>query len=103
MPHARPHLYIYSHTNELEEVGVISLRGVKVEQSSEMEPLLGVSHMLYGSSSLLLIYYRNYICSPYLLPQIHTFLLLLTKRSCTFGSPSWTLPVPRSNGQILSF
>ncbi|KDQ12681.1 hypothetical protein BOTBODRAFT_407289 [Botryobasidium botryosum FD-172 SS1] len=36
----RPHLHMYAHSNELEETGVISLAGVKVEQSEEMEVLL---------------------------------------------------------------
>jgi hypothetical protein len=39
----RPHLYMYNHSNELEEVGVISLTGVKVEPSVTMVALLGVS------------------------------------------------------------
>ncbi|KAG8791833.1 kinesin-like protein Klp8, partial [Serendipita sp. 399] len=37
----RPHLFMYQHSNEVDEVGVISLKGVKVEQSKHMEPLLG--------------------------------------------------------------
>jgi hypothetical protein len=33
---------MYNHSNELEEVGVISLTGVKVEPSVDMVALLGV-------------------------------------------------------------
>jgi len=37
----RPHLYIYSHSNELDELGVINLndRSVKVEHTAEMDIL----------------------------------------------------------------
>jgi len=43
---SRPHLYIYAHSNELDEVGVISLSGsgVKVEHSSTMDTLFGRKH-----------------------------------------------------------
>jgi len=34
---------MYNHSNELEEVGVISLTGVKVEPSADMAALLEVS------------------------------------------------------------
>ncbi|KIM22665.1 hypothetical protein M408DRAFT_28508 [Serendipita vermifera MAFF 305830] len=49
----RPHLYIYSQSNELEEVGVISLTGVKVESSVDMVALLGKPHLftLFTSSN----------------------------------------------------
>ncbi|KIM22677.1 hypothetical protein M408DRAFT_28517 [Serendipita vermifera MAFF 305830] len=49
----RPHLYIYSHSNELEEVGVISLTGVKIESSVDMVALLGKPHLftLFTSSN----------------------------------------------------
>jgi len=41
----RPHLYIYSHSNELDELGVINLndRSVKVEHTAEMDTLFDVS------------------------------------------------------------
>lgn len=49
----RPHLYIYQHSNELDEVGIISLTGVKVEHSTHMETLLGKPHIftLFTSSN----------------------------------------------------
>ena len=34
---------MYKQSNELEEVGVISLTGVKVDNNTDMELLLGVS------------------------------------------------------------
>jgi hypothetical protein len=39
----RPYLHMYSHSDELEEVGIISLTGVKIENDPEMERLFGVS------------------------------------------------------------
>lgn len=39
----RPYLHIYSHSNELEEVGIVSLEGVNVESDPHKEMLLGVS------------------------------------------------------------
>ena len=38
----RPYLHIYTHSNELEEVGVISLDGVNVDSDPQKELLLGV-------------------------------------------------------------
>ncbi|TBU27698.1 kinesin-domain-containing protein [Dichomitus squalens] len=37
----RPYLHMYAHSNEVEEIGVISLTGVNVESNPEMEALLG--------------------------------------------------------------
>ena len=34
---------MYAHSNELEEVGIISLTGVKVEHNPNLETLFGVS------------------------------------------------------------
>lgn len=39
----RPYLHVYKHSNEIEEITVISLDGVNVESNPEMESLLGVS------------------------------------------------------------
>ena len=38
----RPYLHMFAHSNEVEEIGVISLTGVNVESNPEMEALLGV-------------------------------------------------------------
>ena len=38
---------MYAHSNEVEEIGVISLTGVNVESNPEMEALLGVSVLQY--------------------------------------------------------
>lgn len=42
----RPHLYLYAHSNELEEIGVISLSGVgvKVDYDPHMEALFARKH-----------------------------------------------------------
>ncbi|CDO74193.1 hypothetical protein BN946_scf185043.g245 [Trametes cinnabarina] len=37
----RPYLHMYAHSNEVEEVGVISLNGVNIESNPAMESLLG--------------------------------------------------------------
>ena len=41
----RPYLYAYKHSDEVEEVSIISLTGVNVESNSDMEALLGVHIM----------------------------------------------------------
>ena len=38
----RPYLHVFGHSNELDELGVISLTGVKIEHNPEMEKLFGV-------------------------------------------------------------
>jgi hypothetical protein len=47
----RPYLYIYAHSNELEEVGIISLTGVKVEHNPDMEMLFGVSSRVFSCTT----------------------------------------------------
>jgi len=37
----RPYLHVYARSNELEELSVISLTGVKIEHNTEMETLFG--------------------------------------------------------------
>jgi len=39
----RPYLHIYTHSNELEEDGLISLHGANLECDTQKEELLGVS------------------------------------------------------------
>lgn len=39
----RPYLHIYTSSNELEELGVISLHGMNIECDANKEALLGVS------------------------------------------------------------
>ncbi|EJD54101.1 kinesin-like protein [Auricularia subglabra TFB-10046 SS5] len=41
----RPYLHMYSRSNELDEVGVISLSGAKVEHDPTMDDLFGRKHM----------------------------------------------------------
>ncbi|KAJ7929078.1 kinesin-like protein [Mycena leptocephala] len=49
----RPYLHIYSHSNELEELGIVSLEGVNVESDPHKEMLLGkpFSFTLFTSSN----------------------------------------------------
>lgn len=49
----RPYLYIYAHSNELEEVGIISLTGAKVEHNPDMEMLFGVSMRVSSCTTVL--------------------------------------------------
>jgi kinesin family protein 1 len=44
---SRPYLYIYSHSNELEEVGVVGLDGMNVESDPQKEILLGVRDLFH--------------------------------------------------------
>lgn len=47
----RPYLHVYAHSNELEELSVVSLSGVKVEHNPEMEALFGVRQPTCGHTS----------------------------------------------------
>jgi kinesin family member 1 len=52
----RPFLHMYSHSNEQDEVGIVSLTGVNVESDRQKEELLGVSinnfkALIYSQSS----------------------------------------------------
>lgn len=53
VPFCRPYLHMFAHSNEVEEIGVISLAGVNVENNPEMEALLGVRsfRLLRGPSA----------------------------------------------------
>lgn len=42
MDRCRPYLYMYAHSNELEEKGIVNLNAVNVESNPDMEMLLGV-------------------------------------------------------------
>ncbi|KAJ7638375.1 kinesin-like protein [Roridomyces roridus] len=49
----RPYLHVYAHSNELEEIGIVSLDGVNVESDPHKEALLGkpFSFTLFTSSN----------------------------------------------------
>lgn len=69
----RPYLYIYAHSNELEEVGIISLTGAKVEHNPDMEMLFGVSMRVFSCTTVLKSStFRNDSPSHSLLPQTRT-------------------------------
>ena len=38
----RPYLHVYTHSNEVEDVGIIGLEGVKIEADAAMDNLFGV-------------------------------------------------------------
>lgn len=42
----RPYLHQYAHSNEIEEVGIITLSGVNVESDPNKASLLGVGSLL---------------------------------------------------------
>src|ERR1700733_13028728 len=72
----RPYLYVYKHSNEIEEVTVIDLDGVNVESNAEMESLLGVSR---GNAALLFAY--TILTYPKETVYIHTLYLLKLTRT----------------------
>lgn len=91
--YCRPHLYIYAHSNELDETGVITLSGVKVEYNPDMEDLFGVSPFFDLLVEAHLI--RDFLaCSASihllsLQPQTRMRFLLLVRRSSNPGSSNW--------------
>lgn len=63
----RPYLHMYLHSNELEELGVISLDGVNVESDPQKEILLGVRGSLLRILTRVLSLHSNashLLCSP---------------------------------------
>lgn len=46
----RPYLHMYARSNELDEVGVISLAGAKVEYDPTMDDLFGVRMLPLAST-----------------------------------------------------
>ena len=45
-PVVRPYLHLYAHSNEIEEVGIITLSGVNVESDPNKTALIGVGARL---------------------------------------------------------
>lgn len=68
-----PHLYMYTHSNELEEVGVISLSGVKVESSIDMATLLGVSTFARPHRNILTVYQKPNLFTLFTSSNSHVF------------------------------
>lgn len=68
----RPYLHMYTHSNELEEVGIISLDGVNVESDPQKELLLGVRNHHFQNSPAPSHYfhYSNAFLSLFLHPRI---------------------------------
>ena len=71
----RPYLYVYKHSNEIEEVTVIGLDGVNVECNPEMGLLLGVSYAT-------LPFAYTIVTLPKETVYIHTLYLLKLTRTC---------------------
>ncbi len=73
----RPYLYVYKHSNEIEEVTVIGLDGVNVESNPEMESLLGVCrrNTALPFAYMILTYPKETV-------YIHTLYLLKLTRTC---------------------
>lgn len=83
----RPHLHIYAHSNELDEVGVISLNdsSVKVEHTAEMDTLLGVSEFV----SLAVTPLR----SPYIPAGVYVYVVYLVQFTCFRGPKPERTPI----------
>ena len=73
----RPYLHIYTRSNELEEVGVVSLTGVNVESDPHKSSLLGVRLFYVAPRTLLLIL----LSEAFLLLLIH--ILKLSRTRCS--------------------
>jgi kinesin family protein 1 len=73
---------MYQHQNELEEEGVISLTGVKVEASPEMATLLAVS--AHVRVHILCLTHSN---NPFY-QKLHTFTLFTSSNSHVFAAPN---------------
>lgn len=90
-PAFRPHLYMYAHSNELDEVGVISLNdsSVKVEHTPEMDALFDVSSYNLTSFNSHLIFRSNNSANSLSHYSPHPTLMLLrhqTSRNYILGS-----------------
>jgi hypothetical protein len=70
----RPYLHVYKHSNEVEEMTVISLDGVNLESNPEMESLLGVSPANFPAH-MILTYPKETL-------HLHTLYLLKFTRTC---------------------
>ena len=90
----RPYLHMYAHSNEVEEIGVISLTGVNVESNPEMETLLGVRvpHFLSNTDTDWTMHSRKSSRLPSSPLRIRMRLLLLARRSSKHGLRSWIRP-----------
>ena len=86
----RPYLHMYARSNELEEVGVVSLAGTNVESDPQKEMLLGVSTKRFvRCHGLIRLMRRNLSLSRSLLRRTLTHLRLPTLRSSNLGYRNW--------------
>jgi hypothetical protein len=99
----RPYLHVYKHSNEVEEITVISLDGVNVESNSDMESLLGVrTDRLLFFAYVMLTYRRNGLPSHSLPPQTRTHWRRRASRNYMHGPLSLILHVYHPNISPLS-
>ena len=70
----RPYLHMYLHSNEIEEIGVISLDGVNVECDPQKEMLLGVRCTVVPNTSPLNLFQFSNV-SPSLFSLLPTRML----------------------------
>lgn len=64
----RPYLHMYLHSNEIEEIGVISLEGVNIESDPQKELLLGVCYTVFRNASSLIFFFN---LATFLLHSFH--------------------------------
>lgn len=96
---------MYAHSNELEEIGVISLSGVNVESDPQKEMLLGVRdkpNFDVGDRWTDLLVHRNPSRLPFSQRPTRTQLQLRIRKSCSNGRSSWILHVCQPSKASLS-
>lgn len=96
---------MYTHSNELEEVGVISLDGVNVESDPQKELLLGVRNHHFQNSPAQsdYLHYSNAFLSLSLHPQIRMPYLHRILRNYSHGQRSSILRVYFHNISVAFF
>jgi hypothetical protein len=83
----RPYLHIYTRSNELEEVGVVSLTGVNVESDPHKSSLLGVRLFYVAATNPFAdSAFRGLSPSTYSHPQTLTHSLLQIPKNLRHGS-----------------
>jgi hypothetical protein len=73
---------MYKHSNEIEEVAVVNLSGVNLENSPEMEALLGVRTISHNT----LVVAQRLLSETLYLHAIHIFELIRIGRAVSEGT-----------------
>lgn len=80
---------MYAHSDEVEELAVVNLKGVNLEKQEQMEQLLGVRcDTLYAHGVALTPVLRNALHSHYSRLLTPMFCQRRMQRSCRFGLAS---------------